>query len=120
MGKGRVTDTDLVRVAGTVIQPGVQSKRLPGFELNGAVAEFADADLGPLQVRKDGDMLLSLFRAAANGAGGFAVGVGAAVGKIQAENIHAGGNQVIEHGLGGGGGANSGHDFGATGHSAIH
>ena len=83
---------------------GLEQHRLVIFQLGGA-------DLGPLQIAQDAQRLALLAAHLADHLDQRQLLLVGAVGKVQANHIHAGANQIAEDGLGVGGGAKRGDNF---------
>ena len=88
----------------------------PGLELDDALAELADPELGSGQVLQDRDLAAGATGGFADAARGFRVLVGAAVGEVQACDIHPGLDHAGEDLRVARGGADRGDDLRAALH----
>ncbi len=86
-------------VASLLVEAGVQHEPLSFLQINLRLGEARDADLRPLQVRQNGDEAPLPLRGLAHEQRPGQVIFGLAVGKVQANNIDAGIDQMLD-GLG--------------------
>src|SRR6185437_9721925 len=76
---------------------GVEHERVAGLERDAPFAELADADLRSLQVRHDADGTPDLAAGVAHELGALHVVLRGAVREVEAHDVHARGEHLLEH-----------------------
>ena len=88
--------------------------------IDGGLREFAGADLGPLDVHHDRDLALEPLGNRAHPADGGADPVVARVGHVEADDIHAAADQLLQHRLALGRGTEGDDDLGVAERAGRH
>ncbi len=112
--QAEIADADAVRVAWRGIGAADQVEAGASLERHLAGGETLDADLRPLQVGEDADFAALLRRCRTHRRHACRLLLGRAMGKIQAHDVDAGADEIIEHTGDIGGRAEGGQDLGAT------
>ena len=95
-GQLLVVEPDALAVAD--LEPGVEDEALSLLERDLAVLELADADLGTLQVAKDGDRAAQLGGQPLHQRGAILVVLRRAMREVQAHDVDAGADHPLEGG----------------------
>jgi hypothetical protein len=114
LGQVVVADAHAGLVAGRGIRAAIEHEAVARQQVDRAVSELLDTDLRALQVGQDANFAAHCIGGGAHGVGAGAVVIGGTVRQVQANDIHALLQDLLEHARRIGGRAEGGDDLGAA------